>query len=126
MSWRPFQRKVSALPRDPVQQALHRGDQAQALVGNETLLDAVNWGKERALQSLRDSTNPDEAWQSALELQAAEHFEGVLQAYFAGGQSAAKRLAAENDRMLSERERSESATEYKTRAERARKEFAAA
>ena len=124
MNWNPF-RRSAPLDDDKTLAALERGEQARTLTQNPTLLDAINWSKERALQSLRESTGPDEAWQAALALQAAEQFDGVLHAFLAGGEMASKRMATEHERMHSERQRSASATEYGERAARARKEFAA-
>ena len=109
--------------REASEEAIHRSQEAEALLANPVLAQAIAFIEKSALDICRTAQNPAEAFVGTLRSQSIQQVARLLQAFVADGKNAAAELEEEMRSMRRRQDDEQFHTQYLTAARDARSEF---
>lgn len=104
-------------------QDIENANAAKSVLDADVFKSAMEYVESVALRQCRHAKSPEESWRGTLRARAAQDIRAVLHAYVANGESAAREMSEEREKIAQEREESRNHAAYLNAAESARAQF---
>ena len=102
------------------QAEIDRSNEARALLETPVFSAALEYVEASALRQCREATHAGEAWAGTLRSRAAQEVRAILHAFVAQGESAAREVERDQQRIREEREAAQARDAYLTAAQASR------
>lgn len=109
--------------REASEEAVQRAKEAEVLIANPVLEQAISFIEKSALDICRTAKNPEEAFMGTLRSQSIQQVARLLQAFVADGKNAAAELEEDMRAVRRRQDDEKFHTQYLTAARDARSEF---
>jgi len=104
-------------------QDIDNANAARSVLDADVFKSALEYVESTALRQCRNAKSPEEAWRGTLRAKAAQDLRAVLHAFVANGESAAREMSEERERIAQENDEAQRRAAYLNAAESARAQF---